>query len=62
MLADLRETVRQILLVDTIGDISAFGLDSDLAIQRDVKALIDQLVADSLAVDLAFAFDVFAHE
>jgi len=24
--------------------------------------LIDQLVADSLAVDLAFAFDVFAHE
>ena len=62
LIADIRETVRQILLVDTIGDVSAFGLDSDLAIQRDVKALIDQLVADSLAVDLAFAFDVFAHE
>ena len=62
VLADIRETVRQILLVDTIGDISAFGLDSDLAIQRDVKGLIDQLVADSLAVDLAFAFDVFARE
>jgi len=62
VLADIRETVRQILLVDTIGDISAFGLDSDLAIQRDVKGLIDQLVKDSLAVDLAFAFDVFARE
>ncbi len=62
VLADIRETVRQILLVDTIGDISAFGLGSDLAIQRDVKGLIDQLVADSLAVDLAFAFDVFARE
>ena len=62
LIADIRETVRQILLVDTIGDISAFGLDSDLTIQRDVKALIDQLVADSLAVDLAFAFDVFTHE
>ena len=62
LIADIRETVRQILLVDTVGDISAFGLDSDLAIQRDLKALIDQLVADSLAVDLAFAFDVFAQE
>ena len=62
LIADIRETVRQFLLVDTIGDVSAFCLDSDLAIQRDVKALIDQLVADSLAVDLAFAFDVFAHE
>ncbi len=62
VIADIRETVRQILLVDTIGDISAFGLDSDLAIQRDVKALIDQLVADSLAVDLAFTFDIFARE
>ena len=62
VIADIRETVRQILLVDTIGDISAFGLDSDLAIQRDVKALIDQLVADSQAVDLAFAFDVFASQ
>ena len=62
LIDDIRETVRQILLVDTIGDISAFGLDSDLAIQRDVKALIDQLVADSLAIDLAFAFDIFARE
>ena len=62
LIADIRETVRQILLVNTIGDISAFGLDSDLAIKRDLKALIDQLVADSLAVDLAFAFDVFAQE
>ncbi len=62
LIADIRETVRQILLVDTIADISAFGLDSDLAIQRDLKALIDQLVADSRSVDLAFAFDVFARE
>jgi len=62
LIFDIRETVRQILLVDTIGDISAFGLDSDLVIQREVKALVDQLVEDSLAVDLAFAFDVFASE
>jgi len=62
LIADIRETVRQILLVDTIADISAFGLDSDLTIQRDLKALIDQLVADSRSVDLAFAFDVFARE
>lgn len=58
-LFDIRETVRQILEVDTVGDISAFGLDSDLEIQRELKALIDQLVIDAEAVDLAFAIDLF---
>ncbi|MFQ5922677.1 MAG: protein kinase, partial [Anaerolineales bacterium] len=58
----IRETVRQILLVDTVTDISAFGLDSDLQIQRDVKTLVDQLVADSEAVDLAFALDIHRSE
>ncbi len=62
LISDIRETVRQILLVDTVGDISTFGLDSDLSIQRELKALIDQLVADSQAVDLAFAFEIFASE
>jgi serine/threonine-protein kinase len=62
LLFDTRETIRQMLLVDTVGDISAFALDSDLAIQREVKALIDQLVADFQEVDLSFSFDLFPRE
>jgi hypothetical protein len=62
LLFDTRETIRQMLLVDTVGDISVFALDSDLDLQREVKTLIDQLAADSQAVDLAFAFDIFANE
>ncbi len=59
LLFDIRETVRQILLVDAVGDIPAFGLESDLELQRQVKALIDQLVTDAEAIDLAFAIDIF---
>ena len=59
LLFDIRETVRQILLADAVGDISAFGYDSDLEIQRQVKALIDELVKEAEAVDLAFAIDIF---
>ena len=62
LLFDTRETIRQMLLVDSVGDISAIGLDSEFAIQRELGSLIDQLVADSQAVDLAFAFDIFANE
>ncbi len=62
LLFDTRETIRQMLLVDMLGDISTFGFDSDLVLQRDVKTLIDQLVADAQAIDLAFAFDIFASQ
>ncbi len=63
LLFDTRETIRQMLLVDSVGDISTFALDSDLDLQREeVKTLIEQLVADSQAVDLAFAFDIFVNE
>jgi serine/threonine-protein kinase len=55
----LRETIRQIALVDSVEDIAAFGLDSDLEIQREAKTLIDQLMQDAQAVDLAFAIDIF---
>jgi hypothetical protein len=62
LLFDTRETIRQMLLVDSVGDISTFALDSDLDLQREVKTLIDQLLTDSQAVDLAFAFDIFVNE
>ncbi|MEE9216018.1 MAG: serine/threonine-protein kinase [Anaerolineales bacterium] len=62
LLFDARETIRQMLLVDSLADISAFALDSDLASQREVRTLIDQLIADSQGVGLAFAFDIFASE
>ena len=62
LLFDTRETIRQMLLVDLAGDISTFGLDSDLELHREVRTQIDQLVADAQAVDLAFVFDIFASE
>ena len=59
---NVRETIRQTALVDAVGDISTIGLDSDLANQREVKTLIDQLVADAQSIDLNFAFDIFVKE
>lgn len=59
LLRDIRETVRQILLVDVVSDISAFGLDTDLELQRELKTRIAQLITDAEAVDLAFAIDIY---
>ena len=55
----IRQTLRQILEVDTVSDISTFGYNSELENQRGLRALIDQLVTDSETVDLAFAIDIF---
>ena len=59
LLFSIRETMRQILLVDTVADIQSFGLDSDLEIQREAIDLVKQLVTDSDQVDLAFAIEIF---
>jgi tRNA A-37 threonylcarbamoyl transferase component Bud32 len=58
-LLGLRETVKQILLVDTMTDIPALGLDDQLEVGRGVKGLIDQLAADSAPLDLAIVIEVF---
>ena len=59
LLFDIRETLRQILGVDTVGDISGFGLESNLTLERELQSRIAQLVSDSEALDLAFSIDIF---
>ncbi|MCH8337426.1 MAG: serine/threonine protein kinase [Chloroflexi bacterium] len=59
LLFDIRETLRQILGVDTVGDISGFGMESNLTLERELQSRIAQLVSDSEALDLAFSIDIF---
>jgi len=59
LLFDLRETLRQIVGADTIGEISDSGLESNLMLQRELQSRIAQLVSDSEAIELAFAIDIF---
>jgi serine/threonine-protein kinase len=57
-LLDARDTVRQILLADSIADIRSFGLDADLRAAQALREQVDQLAGESRSVNLAFSLQV----
>jgi hypothetical protein len=58
-LLQVRETLRQIVQVDSLADIPALGLDAELAAALEVKSLIDQAAAQAAALPLSIAIEVF---
>ena len=54
-----RETVRRIVLTDTVDEIRSSGLDTELAAALGVKDLIDQALAQAADMQLAFAIELF---
>jgi hypothetical protein len=57
-LLDARDTVRQILLADSIADIRSFGLDADLRAAQALREQVDQLAGESRSVNLAFSLQI----
>jgi serine/threonine-protein kinase len=51
-LLDVRDTLRQILLADSVADIRSFGLDAQLQQARALQDQIAQLAADARGLDL----------
>jgi hypothetical protein len=57
-LLNARETVRRIVLTDTVDEIRSSRLDTELAAALGVKGLIDQALAQAADMQLAFAIEL----
>ena len=58
-LLELRQTLSQIVEVDTSPEIHSLGLDAELADALNVKDLIDQAAAAASELELVFAIELF---
>ncbi len=58
-LLELRQTLSQIVQVDTSADIHSLGLDTELATALSVKDLIDEAAAKASELQLVFAIELF---
>jgi hypothetical protein len=57
-LLDARETIRQVLLADSIADIRQLGLDGELQAARALREQVDQLAAEARDISLTFSFRI----